>query len=180
VSRQQNGPQAHFFMVETSLSVGTRQGKLLQLLEPVVTALGYDLWGFEYLSSGRHSTLRVYIERPEGILVEDCERVSRQISSVMDVEDPIQGEYTLEVSSPGMDRPLYTADQYARFAGEEINVRLKVPYEGRRKYKGRLVGVEGDEVVMAVENHEYLFPIDTIDKANVVPHFGPTTKEAEE
>src|SRR5690606_22208616 len=149
-SRRQNGPQAHFFVVETDLSVGTRQGKLLNILQPVVTALGYELWGIEFIGTGKHSTLRIYIDKPEGILVEDCERVSRQASSVLDVEDPIQGEYTLEVSSPGMDRPLYNLDQYTLYLGEEVSVRLRIPYEGRRKYKGRLVGVEGDEIVMQV------------------------------
>lgn len=158
--------------VERGLSASTRQGKLQDMLEPVVTALGYSLWGLEVISSGRHSTLRIYIDSEDGILVDDCEKVSRQVSSVLDVEDPIQGEYTLEVSSPGMDRPLYTLEQFAQYAGHEINVRLRAPYEGRRRYKGRLVGVEGDEVVMQVDDHQFLFPVETIDKANVVPHFG--------
>ena len=142
------------------------------MLEPVVAALGYSLWGLEVIASGRHSTLRIYIDSDDGILVDDCEKVSRQVSSVLDVEDPIQGEYTLEVSSPGMDRPLYALEQFACYVGHEINVRLRVPYEGRRRYKGRLVGVEGDEVVMQVDDHQFLFPVETIDKANVVPHFG--------
>lgn len=145
---------------------------MLDLLKPVVEAMGCELWGLEYLTGGKHVTLRIYIDKPDGVVLEDCERVSRQISSVMDVEDPIRSEYTLEVSSPGMDRPLYTLDQFALFIGEEVNIRLKVPYEGRRKYKGRLNGVEGDEVLIVVDDHEFLFPIETIDKANVVPSFG--------
>lgn len=154
------------------MGVSTREEKLQALLAPVADALGCELWGLEFISAGRHNTLRLYIDKPEGVVLEDCERVSRQVSSVLDVEDPIQSEYTLEVSSPGMDRPLYTLEQFSRFAGEEISVRLRVPYEGRRKYKGRLKGVEGDEIVMIVEDHEYLFPIESIDKANVVPRFG--------
>lgn len=177
---QLNGPLAHFFVVEKGLSVGTRQGKLLDILQPVVEAMGCELWGIELLTGGRHSTLRIYIDKPEGILVEDCERVSRQASAVLDVEDPIQGEYTLEVSSPGMDRPLYSLAQFGRYLGEEVSIRLRLPYEGRRKFKGRLVAVEGDEVVIEVDDHQYLFPIETIDKANVVPHFGQMKQEAEE
>jgi ribosome maturation factor RimP len=150
----------------------SKQDKLKALLEPVVVALGCQLWGLELLNSGRNATLRIYIDKADGIVVEDCEKVSRQISSVLDVEDPIQSEYTLEVSSPGMDRPLYTLEQFATFAGEDVSVKLRVPYEGRRKFTGRLMGIEGNDVVMQVEEHEYLFPIETIDKANVVPRFG--------
>ena len=148
------------------------------MLEPAVTAMGCELWGIEY-SSGRGSTLRIYIEKEGGVELEDCERVSRQISSILDVEDPISTEYTLEVSSPGMDRPLYTLEQFARFAGETINVRLKVPYDGRRKFKGLLVGIESEDVVLRCEGHEYLFPVESIDKANVVPRFGPEIQEAD-
>jgi len=161
------------------VTAGTKQGKLLEMLEPVVTAMGCELWGIEFSSSGRYSTLRIYIEKEDGIQLEDCERVSRQVSSVLDVEDPISTEYTLEVSSPGMDRPLYTLDHFRRFAGETVNLRLRSPYEGRRRYTGLLVGLEGDEVVIQCEGHEYLFPIESIDKANVVPRFGPEIEEAD-
>lgn len=154
------------------MGVSTREDKLQALLVPVVEALGCELWGLEFISAGRHNTLRLYIDKADGVVLEDCERVSRQVSSVLDVEDPIRSEYTLEVSSPGMDRPLYTLDQFSQFAGEDVSVRLRIPYEGRRKYKGHLKGVEGDDIVMIVEDHEYLFPIESIDKANVVPRFG--------
>lgn len=142
-------------------------------------AMGCELWGIEYSSSGRHSTLRIYIEKENGVQLEDCERVSRQVSSVLDVEDPINTEYTLEVSSPGMDRPLYTLDHFSRFTGEMVSIRLRAAYEGRRRYKGLLVGIEGDEVVIRCDGEEYLFPIETIDKANVVPRFGPEIQEAD-
>ena len=99
------------------------------------------------------------------------ERVSRQVSSVLDVDDAVSGEYILEVSSPGMDRPLYELGQYERFIGEDISLRLRFPYEGRRNFKGRLAGLDGDEVVLVVADTEYLFPIEGIDKANVVPKF---------
>lgn len=145
--------------------------QLQQLIEPVVTALGCELWGIERLSQGKNALVRIYIDKTDGIGVEDCERVSRQVSSLFDVEDPIAGEYTLEVSSPGMDRPLYTLAQYQAFVGEDISLQLRFPYEGRRKFKGRLKGVEESDVVIEVDDHEYLFPFDSIEKANIVPRF---------
>lgn len=151
--------------------MATKQDTLLALIVPVVEALECEFWGMEYLSQGRHTTLRIYIEREAGVMLEDCEKVSRQISAVLDVEDPISGEYTLEVSSPGVDRPLYTPDHYQRFTGEKVELRLRVPYQGRRKFSGNIVGVEADEVVIRVGDEEFLFPIDSIEKANIVPQF---------
>ncbi|HCW0291265.1 TPA: ribosome maturation factor RimP [Pseudomonas aeruginosa] len=145
--------------------------QLQALLAPVVEALGYECWGVEFISQGRHSVLRVYIDRPEGILIDDCEAVSRQVSGILDVEDPISGEYTLEASSPGMDRPLFTLEQFAKHAGEQVKIRLRSPYEGRRNYQGILRGVEEQDVVVLVDDHEYLLPIDSIDKANIIPRF---------
>ncbi len=142
------------------------------MIAPIVHAMGCEFWGLEYLSSGRNGMLRIYIEREnDGVTVEDCEKVSRQVSSQLDVEDPITGEYTLEVSSPGMDRPLYTLGQFEKYIGEDVALRLRFPHEGRRKFKGRLNGVEGEDVLLIVDDHEYLFPLDSIEKANVVPRF---------
>ena len=145
--------------------------ELEKLLIPVVEALGYRCWGIEFLSQGRHSLLRVYIDHPEGVSVEACATVSRQASAVLDVEDPISGDYTLEVSSTGMDRPLFTLEHYAAYVGEQAKIRLRAPYEGRRNFQGVIRGVEGDEVVLQVEDHEYLLPIDSIDKSHIVPRF---------
>lgn len=145
--------------------------QLQALLAPVVEALGYECWGLEFLSQGRHSLLRVYIDKVDGILIEDCETVSRQVSGVLDVEDPISGEYTLEVSSPGMDRPLFTLEQFARYVGEQVKIKLRVPFERRRNFQGVLRGVEEQDVVVLVDDHEYLLPIDSIDKANIIPRF---------
>ncbi|GAB3483859.1 ribosome maturation factor RimP [Azotobacter salinestris] len=145
--------------------------QLQALLAPVVEALGYECWGIEFLSQGRHSLLRVYIDHANGILIDDCEKVSRQISGVLDVEDPISNEYTLEVSSPGMDRPLFTLEQFARCAGEQVKIRLRSPFEGRRNFQGLLRGIEDQDVVVLVDDHEYLLPIDLIDKANIIPRF---------
>lgn len=145
--------------------------ELEALLVPIVEALGYRCWGIEYLSQGRHTLLRVYIDHPEGVSVEACAAVSRQASAVLDVEDPISGDYTLEVSSPGMDRPLFTLEQFVESIGEQVKIRLRAPYEGRRNFQGVIRGVEGDEVVLQVEEHEYLLPIDSIDKSNIIPRF---------
>ncbi len=136
-----------------------------------MNALGCELWGLDYLAQGKKSVLRIYIEKEGGVLLEDCEQVSRQISATLDVEDPISGEYTLEVSSPGMDRPLFTLDQFKRYLGETVALRLRVAFEGRRKFSGILKGVEDDEIVLEVDNEEYLLPFELLDKANIVPRF---------
>ncbi len=146
--------------------------ELKQLLGPVVEALGCELWGLELQTGGKTKLLRMYIDRAEeGIGVDDCERVSRQASAVLDVEEAINGEYILEVSSPGMDRPLYELSQYEQFIGEDISLRLRFPYEGRRNFKGRLTGIDDDEIVLVVTDNEFLFPVEGIEKANVVPRF---------
>ena len=146
--------------------------RLKQVLEPVVTALGCDLWGLELQMGGKSKLLRVYIDREEtGVDIDDCEKVSRQASAILDVEDLIRGEYVLEVSSPGMDRPLYELDQYARYLGEQISLRLRFPYEGRRNYKGLLKAVEGDEIVLVATDNEFLFPVEGIERANLIPQF---------
>ncbi|TQV70507.1 ribosome maturation factor RimP [Exilibacterium tricleocarpae] len=149
--------------------MASKQEELKALLAPTVAALECELWGLEYFSQGKHTTLRLYIDAEGGVTLQDCERVSRQVSSVLDVEDPIHGEYALEVSSPGVDRPLYTLEHFARYAGEQVTVKLRVPFDGRRKFSGTLRGVEGDEVVVVVDDHEYLLPLDSIDRANIIP-----------
>ena len=146
-----------------------QSSRLEALLEPVVTGLGYELVGVEYLSQGKHSVLRLFIDQPEGISVDDCEAVSRQVSALLDVEDPIRGEYNLEVSSPGLDRPLFKAEHYQRFVGHGVRVRLKGPVEGRRKFSGTLQGVEDDTVVVMVDGETYRLPLNMIDKANLIP-----------
>jgi ribosome maturation factor RimP len=151
--------------------MASKQTQLEVLLEPVVSALGCELWGLQYSAQGRKALLRLYIEKEGGVALEDCERVSRQASATLDVEDPIQGEYTLEVSSPGMDRPLLTLDHFQRFVGENVAIRLRVAFEGRRKFNGLLKGVEDDEIVLEIDNEEYLLPFELVDKANVVPRF---------
>ncbi|MGB4247542.1 MAG: ribosome maturation factor RimP [Pseudohongiellaceae bacterium] len=139
------------------------------LIRPTVSALGVELWGVEHIVQGRFSVLRVYIDKGgDGITIEDCEKVSRQISGIFDVEDPIAGEYTLEVSSPGMDRPLFELSQFERYVGSVVTVRLRAPLEGRRKFKGVIQKVEADTVCLLVDDKEYMLPASTIDKANLV------------
>lgn len=145
--------------------------RLQLLIEPVVKGLGCDLWGVEYLPQGKYSILRVYIDSPDGVDVQDCERISRQISSVLDVEDPLHGKYTLEVSSPGMDRRLFTLEQFEQYAGANVKINLRSPYEGRRKFSGQLCGVEENEVVIRIDEDEYLLPFEGIDRASIIPDF---------
>lgn len=144
---------------------------LQELIEPSVEALGYQVWGIEMISQGRHSMLRIYIDAEKGVDVDDCANVSRQVSGILDVEDPISGEYTLEVSSPGMDRPLFTLEQYKAFVGHVVQLRLRMPFDGRRRFKGILKGIEEEDIVLVVDQEEYLLPIDHIEKANIVPQF---------
>ena len=153
-----------------------KQSQLEALVRPVIESLDYQLWGLEFKSRGRNSVLRIYIDalpgkEEGGITLDDCTKASRQVSGVLDVEDPITEEYTLEVSSPGVDRPLFTLEQYQQWAGAEVNIRLRVPFEGRRKYRGFLKGVEDQDVVVVVDDQELLFPIESIDKAQVIPMF---------
>jgi ribosome maturation factor RimP len=146
-----------------------KEQQLQALLEPIIEAMGFELWGLEYVSAGKHSLLRLYIESENGITVDDCAAVSDQASGVLDVEDPISGEYTLEVSSPGMDRLLFKLDQYPAYRGETIELRLRTAFEGRRRFKGILQGIEGDEVVVLVDDHEFLLPHEAIEKARIQP-----------
>ncbi|MGQ0383539.1 MAG: ribosome maturation factor RimP [Gammaproteobacteria bacterium] len=144
--------------------------KLFGLLEPVVTALGYELLDVEYASAGRHSMLRVFLDRtgPQGIGLDDCERASRAIGAVLDAEDPIGHEYRLEVSSPGFDRPLRTPAPFARFAGSEARLELAVPVEGRRRFRGRLGAVANGMVAIEVDGREWQLPLAGISKARLV------------
>ena len=158
-------------MVKGSGGSAQRTADIEALIAPLIAAEGCELWGFELLPSGRNATLRIYIDREEGVSVDDCEAVSRRVSSVLDVEEPITGQYTLEVSSPGMDRILFRLEHYAESVGETVEVRLAQPFEGRRKLTGTLAGVEDDEIVVQVDEDEYLLPLEWIQRARIVPRF---------
>lgn len=139
------------------------------LIEPVVLALGYELVGIEYLPQGKHSLLRVYIDAEDGITVDDCSRVSHQLSGLLDVEDVIKGHYSLEISSPGLDRPLFTVEHFQRFTGQEAKIKLSVPINGRRRLQGKLCGVKDDAILIETDGEQLLIPLDSLDKANLIP-----------
>jgi ribosome maturation factor RimP len=145
--------------------------QLRELIEPVVIGLGFELWGLEYLNQGKHSVLKIFIEAEAGIDVDDCASVSRQVSGLLDVEDPLKGKYTLEVSSPGIDRRLFQLAQFEMFKGAKIKVSLRSPFDGKRKFTGLLCGVEDEDVVLRLGEEEFLFPFADIDRAQVVPEF---------
>ncbi len=151
--------------------MATIEQRLTEMLSEPVEALGYELWGLQYVRSGRHSILRLFIDHENGIGVDDCAEVSRQASAVLDVEDPISTEYTLEVSSPGMDRPLFTPAHYEKYIGSEVIVVLNMPMEGKRKWRGEVAAVDGDVVTLRCEGQEQMVMLSNVQKANLVPTF---------
>ena len=149
--------------------------QIAELLSPTVSALGLELLGIEYLPAPGGATVRLYIDMPQAdadtrhVGIEDCEAVSREVSAQLDVEDPITGNYTLEVSSPGLDRPLFGAAQFARFVGESAKVVLKLPQDGRRRLQGKIERVEGSTIVFALDAGEFVVDAANIEKAKLVP-----------
>ncbi|BDH44466.1 ribosome maturation factor RimP [Salmonella enterica subsp. enterica serovar Choleraesuis] len=150
--------------------MSTLEQKLTEMITAPVEALGYELVGIEFVR-GRTSTLRIYIDSEDGITVDDCADVSHQVSAVMDVEDPITVAYHLEVSSPGLERPLFTAAHYERFLGEEAVVVLRMAVQNRRKWQGIIKAVEGEMITVTVDGKDETFALSNIQKANLVPHF---------
>jgi ribosome maturation factor RimP len=144
--------------------------KLFGLLEPVVAGLGYELLEVEWATSGRSSLVRVYVDRTDGggVGLDDCERVSRAVSALLEADDPVGHEYQLEVSSPGFDRPLRTAAHFERFAGSEARIELAAPLDGRRRFKGRLGPVVDGRVTIEVDRKEWKLPLSGISKARLV------------
>lgn len=145
------------------------QYKLRELLGPVVVGMGYELVGIEFHPNSVNALLRIYIDHGNGITLDDCQRVSGQVSGVLDVADPIPSRYTLEVSSPGLDRPLFTVEHFQRFEGREAKIQLNVPLNGRRKYRGVLGGLREGAVTLICEEGEVTIPLDRIDRARLVP-----------
>ena len=140
------------------------------IISSSVEALGYELWGVEYNPRGRGSTLRVFIDSLAGISLDDCVTVSRQVSALLDVEDPIFEEYELEVSSPGVDRRLFNKEQYSAFIGEQLHLLLRTSFKGKRKHVGLLSEVLSNEMVLQVEDGEYRIPFDILEKVRVQPN----------
>lgn len=151
--------------------MATLEQKLQDLLQGSVEDLGCELWGIECQRVGRYLTVRLFIDKEGGVTVDDCADVSRQVSAVLDVEDPIADKYNLEVSSPGLDRPLFTLAQYTRYIGQEIVVHLRIPVADRRKWQGELAKIENDMITLIVDKQEQVLAFGNIQKANVVAKF---------
>lgn len=147
------------------------QEQLVEMLTPTVAALGYELVGIEYLAQGKHSTVRVFIDSEKGINLDDCQQVSGQISGILDVEDPIKGEYSLEISSPGAERPLFTLAHFEQFIGSAVSLRFYGMVEKRRKLKGNIIAIEDGNITISELGTELEFIVDfeQIDKANLIP-----------
>ena len=141
--------------------------QVVNVIEPVVTGLGYELVGAEFGQAENGMTLRVYIDKPEGIVMEDCAAVSRQLNAVLDVEDTIKSAYLLEVSSPGVDRPLFTEAQFSAQIGQEVRVRLTDGVGGRRNFKGPLIAVRDGVAIVEVDGIDYELTISDIEQAHI-------------
>jgi ribosome maturation factor RimP len=143
--------------------------ELATLLEPTVERLGYELADLEVRLSGKGGLVRVFIDKPEGIGLADCEKVSQAVSALLDVEDPVPGNYELEVSSPGLDRKLTKVDHFQRFVGEIVKVKTRFPVEGRRRFRGKLMSADEDNIVVEVDGELHSLARVTIDTARLVP-----------
>lgn len=152
-----------------------RNVKLEKIIRPAVEAIGFEFWGLEYISQGKHSILRVFIEHEDGIEIDHCVEVSHQVSGVLDVEDPITGFYNLEVSSPGMDRPLFNEQQFALYIGEEVELKMSIPVNGRRKFKGIIEQVADGIIHLLVSDKKDAEQVEIIcnqvDKAKLLAKY---------
>lgn len=144
---------------------------LTELIEPTVIELGYELSDLEVKLGGPDSVVRVFIDRPDGIAHEDCEKVSLEIAALLDVEDPVPGQYALEVSSPGLDRKLTKPEHFQRFTGEDVRVKLRFPVEGRRNFRGALRAADDETIEVEVDGELHRLPMTTIESARLVPSF---------
>lgn len=151
--------------------VNRTEQRIQALLSTAAAAFGCVIWGVEYLSAGKRARLRIYIDKPGGVSIEDCERVSQEAGDLLDLEDLIGRGYDLEVSSPGLDRILFNAEQYIGSVGETLDVRLNFPLDGRKRFIGRLAAVEDAQVLLAVDGADYSLPIENVQRARVVPCF---------
>lgn len=151
--------------------MATLEQKLQEMLQGTVEDLGCELWGIECQRAGRFMTVRLFIDKEGGVGVDDCADVSRQVSAILDVEDPIADKYNLEVSSPGLDRPLFTLEQFQRYVGEDIAVHLRIPVLDRRKWQGKLEKIENDMLTLIVDGQEQILIFGNIQKANVIAKF---------
>ena len=147
------------------------QTHLWELIEPVVKGMGYDLIEIEHFPNPKHGVLRLYIDKEGGVNVDDCSTVSRQVSALIDVEDPVSGQFNLEISSPGADRPLRRLVDFQRFIGSLVKLKTVMPLEGQRNFKGRLLEASEETLVIETDDEEISLPMSTIDKARIVPEY---------
>lgn len=148
-----------------------KMNRLWELFEPVVTGMGYELIEIEYVPNPKYGVLRLYIDSENGILIDDCSDVSHQISALIDVEDPLPGSFNLEISSPGMDRPLRKMQDFVRFEGEQVKIKTTVPQEGQRNFTGVIGPIEDDALLLECDDRKVRLPMSMIDKARLVPSF---------
>jgi len=145
--------------------------KLNELLQPLVEDLGYEFVGIEYNPNPKHSVLRIYIDSADGVDIKDCETVSRETAALLDVKDPIKSHYNLEVSSPGLDRPLFTLAHFTEFKGREVKINLFAPQEGRRKFQGLILDVSETGVNVDQDGTDVALEFSNIAKAKLVPDY---------
>ena len=166
---RKNGPQAHFLFENRVLGISMTGDELQSLLEPTIGNMGYELVDLELRLGGRDGVVRVFIDHPDGIGLDDCEKVSRVVSALLDIEDPLPGHYNLEVSSPGLDRKLTKIEHFQRFAGETVKVQMRIPIAGRKRFRGTLVTSDDENIVVDVDGESHTLPVATIDTARLVP-----------
>lgn len=145
--------------------------KLNELLQPLVEDLGFEFIGLEYNPNPKHSVLRIYIDHENGVGIQDCETVSRETAALLDVKDPIRSHYNLEVSSPGLDRPLFTPAHYSEFTGYEVQINLYAPQDGRRKFAGPILSAGESSVNIEQDGSEVTLEYDNIAKAKLIPDY---------
>ena len=160
--RFKTGPNGPFFLNIMAIS-----DQIEQLIETPIESLGYEVVGVEYIS-GHETILRIYIDAEQGIGIEDCERVSHQVSGILEVEDPISSAYSLEVSSPGFDRPLFKARDFERFIDSKAKISMKLPVQGRRNFTGILNGFSDGEILIEVDGEVYGLPLNKLAKAKLI------------
>jgi ribosome maturation factor RimP len=177
---QTDGPLAHFLFVRPAREDGPMNDReLANLLAPAAMALGLELAGVERVASRGGGMLRVYLDAPgRAVTLDDCEAASREFSALLDLNDPIAGRYTLEVSSPGLERPLFTPEQFARFVGTEARVELVVANAGRRRLQGRILAVQGERITLEQDGAPVEVPHGNVAKAHLKPDYGQLFGEA--
>lgn len=163
------GVSAHFLL--ENMATKTLMIKICELIKPIIETMGFELWGCELQKNQGSTLLRIYIDSDDGVKLSDCQKVSNQISGILEVENLISGNYNLEVSSPGLDRFLFTEDQYRKFINSEVSIRLSIPFNGKRTFRGKIIEVMMGNVNLITEEGSVTIPINQIEKAKIVPQF---------